>query len=41
LRKTRRDDGTWDEALAPDAGLPVLALSAFLKARGQVIAEGA
>ncbi len=41
LRKTRRDDGSWDEEPATGAGFPLLALSEFLKARGTDIGEGA
>lgn len=37
LRKTRRDDGSWDEEQAADTDFRLLALSSFLKAR----AEGA
>ena len=41
LRKTRRDDGSWDEELATGEGFPLLALTAFQKARGTGLGEGA
>ena len=41
LLKTQREDGSWDEEPAAGAGFPLLALSAYLKARGTGGGEGA